>query len=296
MLNRHKYKDSSELDWETLPDPISSKKMDGSAFALKVGPLGDLSYISRRKGVKGNYPDRTEKLPQLSAIPLPHLAGNIYHVELIHSGHHKSNEESHPAGSGILNSLPPKAIATQTLLGPIRSVLLDVIHPALPTFQAKISHLKEVEKAYGRPDVLFVPEYKIGKDAIKEQIKRSKELGQEGVVITSLTLPESENVRVKLKHFNTYNLKVIGVTQEIDIHGTPKPSAGALVLADATGKEVGQVGTGFDRETRQEIWETRATPRSWIGRLIQVKGMDPTAHKIRHPVYNGSADGDLDTV
>jgi hypothetical protein len=296
MLDRHRYKDSSLLNWETLPDAVSSKKYDGAAFAMKIGPTGDISYISRRMSVKGDYPNRTEKVPHLARVPLPNLAGNIYHVELVHSGNSKSNQESHPAVSGILNSLAPRALATQSLTGPVRAVLLDVIHPKLPTFKDKIEHLKQVEKYYNNPDILFTPEYIVGNSNIKKHIKTSKDLDQEGVVVTSLTLPEDENIRVKIKHKLHYNLRVIGITQEVDKNGILKNSAGALVLADSTGKEVGTVGTGFDRKTRQEIWENRNTPNSWMNKLIQVEAMDPTASRLRHTVYNGLADGEIDKV
>lgn len=288
---RAKYKEN--VPWVDIPDPVATKKYDGSHFVLEVGPLGDPHFISRRESVKGHYPERTDKLPHLTSTPVPQLSGNVYSVELIHSGHSKDAKESHASCSGILNSLPPKAIETQARTGPIRAVLLDVVSPVFPTYQAKMEHLQEVQRAFNKPDLIFTPSVKIGKAEVQKEIERTKREGEEGVIVTSLTKPESENYRVKVKHKDTYNLKVVGITQEIDIHGTPKESAGALIVADGTGQVVANVGTGLSRDLRREIWLNK---KAWMNKLIQVEAMKTTARKLRSPVYNGDADGGLDTI
>lgn len=292
MYQRAKYKEGVPL--ENLKDPAGSKKWDGAHFFMQLGETGSPSYISRRESVKGGFPDRTEKLPHL-VKSLPQFAGNIYSVELIHTGHNTGQDaiESHPAVSGILNSLAPKAIETQKLTGPVRAVLLDVKSPSFETYGQKIEHLKTVEQAFGDSHLLFVPEIKIGLDNINKLVEDTKVRGEEGVIVTSMTAPESENYRIKLKHINTYNLRVVDIQQEVDISGKPKTSMGALVLADSTGRIVGKVGTGFSREQRIEIWKN---PKAWLGKLIQVKAMTPTANQIRSARYNGFADGNIDTI
>lgn len=291
MYQRAKYQE--HYPWETLENPVATVKRDGANFWLKIGPLGEPRFFSRRESVKGGFPERTEKLPHLTDIPVPQLAGEVYNVELIHTGHSKDALESHPAVSGILNSLPPKAIETQRLTGPIRAVLFDVISPNLPTYGDKLEHLQKVQEAFNKPDLLFTPQIKIGKSEIKKEIERTKHSKEEGVIITSLTAPEENNVRVKIKHKLTYNLKVIGITQEYDISGKPKESAGALIVADRSGREVGNVGTGFTREMRREIWNNK---KAWIGKLVQVESMESTGTRLRAPVYNGEADGEWDLV
>lgn len=294
MYSRANYKEHVPL--ELISNPVASKKYDGAHYFMQVGPTGSIRFISRRESVKGGFPDRTEKVPHLVTSPLPQYAGNVYNVELIHSGNSKSNKESHAAVSGILNSLAPKAIETQALTGPVRAVLLDVVHPALSTFQDKASHLKEVEKALNKPDLIFAPVFVTGSSKIEEEIKRTKASGEEGVVITSLTTPESSNFRVKIKHKNTYNLKVVGITQEVDKNGIPKQSAGALVVADSTNRVVGSVGTGFTKELRKEIFDNQP---KWMDAIIQVVAMDSTKAvdgKLRMPVYNGLGDGEIDKV
>lgn len=291
MYSRAKYRD--DKSWESIKDPVSSKKYDGAHFYMEVGQDGYPRFISRRESVKGGFPDRTEKLPLLSKIYLPNHKGEVYNVELIHTGKDKNNLESHPTSSGILNSLPDKAKTTQDIIGPIRAVLLDVVTPKINTYIDKIKHLKDVEKAANTLEILFTPEFKFGHDEVKKHISDTLAKKEEGVIITSAGLPEEKNFRIKIKHINTYNLKVVDIIQEVDVKGNLKNSAGALVLADATDRIVGKVGTGFSRELRIQIWLNK---KAWMGRIIQVKALPPTASKLRSPVYNGDADGLLDTI
>lgn len=293
MYNRAKYKDDNKLSLESIEDPVGSIKYDGGSYFMQVQPDGDLKFFSRRESVKGHFPERSAQLPHLTDKKIPEFAGHVVNVELIHTGHSKEDPENHAAASGILNSLPEKAIATQKLTGPIRAVMFDVIHPRLNTYEEKLNHIHKIEKALGKPNLIFKVDAKIGLDSINKLIAETAAQGREGVVVTSLSKPEDKNTRLKIKHFKTYNLRVTGITQEIDIRGNPKNSAGALELADATGRNVGKVGTGLTRDLRQEIY---ANPKAWIGKLIQVKAMDPTANKLRHPIYNGEADGELDIV
>jgi hypothetical protein len=226
---------------------------------------------------------------------MPDFVGNQFAVELVHTGLAKSETESHPAVSGILNSLPPRAIATQAEKGPVRAVLIDVKNPPLPTYKDKIEYLKKFEEAYGNKEVLFTPHLEHGVENINKYLDKIKGDKGEGLIVADYAKPETESVRYKVKNYVTYNLKVVGLQQEIDIHGVPKNSMGALLLEDASGRMVGKVGTGFDRAMRIDAWEH---PENWKGKLIQVKAYPPSVPggQIRFPVYNGMADGDLDRV
>lgn len=293
MFPRAIYKDPESLDWTRIPDPVGTYKYDGANYWLRFDEQGKASFISRRPSVKGGYPDRTASLPHLTERNLPQLAGHVYNVELIHTGESKDNSESHSVLSGILNSLPPKAIETQRIIGPVRAVLHNVVNPDLPTYKAKLLHMYEVEKSFDNPELLFVATPHVGHEAIVNLVKRTKLNNREGAIITSLTRKEDANPRVKIKHKITYNLKVTSVIQEIDKDGNPKASMGALDVADSSGKVVARVGTGFTRNQRIDAWEN---PGSWIGKPIQVETMGVAARMLRMPVYNGDADGEVDLV
>lgn len=289
---RHKY---VEKDWTQLDHPVASKKWDGAHFVADVDADGQIRFFSRRPSVKGGYPERTAQLPHITDKLMPEYAGNRFAVELVHTGKNKTEVESHPTVSGILNSKLERSLATQAEKGPVRAVMIDVKNPELPTYKDKIEYLQGFEKDFGNSEVMFAPHLEHGVENINKYLEKIKQDKGEGLIVADYEKPETESVRYKVKNFNTYNLKVIGFQQEIDIHGTPKDSMGALLLEDATGRMVGKVGTGFDRATRIEAWKN---PHNWQNRRIQIKAYPPSVPggQVRFPIYNGEADGDLDTV
>lgn len=293
MYDRAKYKADSVKNWSDIKDPVGTIKYDGANYFVRVEGDGSLRYFSRRPSVKGGFPERTEALPHLTSKKLPEFAGQVFNVELIHTGHSPSAKESHPVVSGILNSLPPRAIATQRELGPVRAILHNVIEPSLPTYREKLLHMKKFQDAFGNPDVMRVADPHLGPEAIAKLIDKTQKEGREGVVIASLSEPEATNHRVKIKHQEYLNLQVVGFEEEIDKLGKPKGSMGSLILADKSGRVVANCGTGFTPAMRKEIWENRP---EWLGRLVQVKTMGLARQRLRMPVYNGEADGELDSV
>jgi hypothetical protein len=297
MFQRHKYKDSSEANWTDIKDPAASLKRDGGNYFMSFDSKGVPSYISRRKGVSGEFPDKTNRVPHLADVKLPQFAGHVYNVELVHTGHTKNENDNHAQLSGILNSLPAKALETQKELGPVRAVLLNVINPPLPTYAEKLDHMEEVQKAFGKPDLVFKDKIYTTRPEIIKLIDRTKAEGKEGIIVTSLTKPEPTNFRVKIKHKAMYNLRIVGMEEEHDIGGKPKGSMGALTLADSTGVVVGKCGTGFTRAMRKDFWDNR---KKYMDSLVQVStlgqgGVDRSG-KLKVMVYNGTADGGIDRV
>lgn len=293
MFDRAKYKDSKDKKWSDINNPVGTLKHDGANYFLTVEGDGSLRFFSRRESVKGGFPERTSSLPHLTNKKMPAYAGQVFNVELRHTGKSISGKDVHPVVSGILNSLPPKAIASQAYLGPVRATLHNVISPELGTYKEKLLHMKRFQDDFGSPELLHVVGPHVGIPAIVKLIDKTKREGLEGVVITSLTEPESKNIRVKIKHQDYFNLRVVGIEQELDKHGNSKESMGSLVCADRSGRVVANVGTGFTAEQRKEIWANQA---SWLGHLIQVKTMGLARLKLRMPVYNGLADGEVDEV
>lgn len=295
MFQRAKYKSTRDVPWHSIQDPVATHKYDGGHDFLIIDGEGNQSYFSRRPSVKGGFPEHTHKIPHISSKKLPEFAGQVFSVELIHTGHSKSGVESHPKVSGISNSLVPRAIQTQKDTGPVRAVLIDVLNPILPTYTDKLLHMKKVEDSFGNPDLLFAPTPAIGHAEIAKLIQDTAKQGREGIIVTSLTKPEANNLRIKVVHKINLNLRVTRVLQEVDIRGNLKASMGALELSDASGRLVGKVGTGFDKETREEAWRH---PEGWVGQLVQVtsRGVSGPGGKLIAPVYNGIADGEIDFV
>lgn len=291
MFQRAKYHDKLDQILNS-EERVTSLKYDGANYFLAYDSKGVPTFTSRRPSVKGEQIEKADRVPHLAKV-LPSQAGKVYNVELIHTGHDPYAPESHARVSGLLNSLPERSIREQGVDGPIRAVVFDVLKPEIKTYNEKIEHLKGLQFDFGNKDLLFHPHFEFGEDGMERLIAESKREGREGIITLDPTKDESKNPRIKLKHKNHYNLRVKAILQERDIHGNLKPSAGALLLEDATGREVGKVGTGFDRATRIDIHEN---PNAWLKKIIQVEAMKPTASKLRQPVYNGDADGELDTV
>lgn len=294
MYTRAKYLEPSDKKtWRSLDDPTATIKFDGGSYFASVDSTGKLSFISRRPSVKGGFPDRTTSVPHLTDKLIPEFAGTILNGEIIHTGFNRNDVEKHSVASGILNSLSPKAIETQGLIGPLRYVIHDVLSPSFRTYEEKLVHMKAVEQALDKSDLVFVPQIHKGHAAVQALIDKTKLHGREGVVITSLTKPEAENVRFKVKHKITHNLVVSRIAQLIDKDGVPKFLMGSLGVKDASGKSVGNVGTGFSKADRIDAWNN---PHKWLGHGIQVESLGFARNALRMPVYNGFSDGDIDLV
>lgn len=293
MYERHKYSDDPNK-LSSIENPVATKKYDGGNYFLKFDGEGKPSFVSRRESVKGGVLDKTSKVPHLAEIRIPEFKDHVINVELVHTGQHKDNQESHPLVSGILNSLPPRAIQQQELHGPIRAVMFDIVSPHINTYKEKLELLKRIEVAAQKPDVLFVPEAKIGMEAITRFIATTKHHGDEGVIVTDLEKPEAENLRVKVVHRKMANLRIVDFVQEVDKNGNAKDSTGSYVVADSTGRIVGSVGSGITREERIQSWKNKP---GYKGKLVQVKFKTITGNgMLREPTYNGEADGDCDKI
>lgn len=288
---RHRYVDDSNRIHK-MENPSGSIKYDGANYFLAYDQSGVPSFTSRRPSVSGEPIVRTAQVPQLAKV-LPQLAGQVFNVELIHTGHSVNNIEDPARVSGLLNALPPRSLKEQAEDGPIRAVIFNKIDPSLKTYEEKLVHMKALEHAFGDKSLMFVPEQHHGLPAIQRLVLSTLAHQQEGVIVLDHTADEAKNPRVKIKHKLHFNLRVTKIHQELDKNGVPKPSAGALSVVDSDDKDVGKVGTGFDRKTREDIYEN---PHLWLGKLIKVKAMKPTASKLRSPVYVGDADGDIDKV
>lgn len=295
MYQRHHYKQITESDLvhHIGPDTVASEKYDGANFFLKINPDGSSNWISRRPSVHGGFPDKTDRLPHLAKIKFPkRYAGHIINVELIHTGNDPEAKDSHRLVSGILNSLGPRAADQQKLLGPVRAKMFDVVEPSFNTYKEKLEYMQGLEKAVGKPEILStIKTYR--PDELDTLLQHTKDKDKEGIVLTSLTKPESDNPRLKLVHKQVHNLKVSRIIQEEDKNGNLKQSMGAVGVVDATGREVAAVGSGWSKAEREAFWKD---PSLILGELIQVKSRGIATNRLRGPVYNGIADGQIDTV
>ncbi len=294
---RHTYQEVRSLSHLLqVPDLIATHKRDGAAYWVKFDKVGHPRLFSRRLSVKGDPIDRTEQLPHITKVTIPELASHVLYSEVVHTGKTPSGLDDHARTSGILNSKLEKSLKDQDEHGPLRLILTDVQEPKISTYGEKLDVLKRAVTLWNKPGLVSLPESARGVQGAKVLYDQTKRRGDEGLILTSLSLPEESNPRYKMKHVQTYNLRIEKMIQEVDKNNNPKNSMGALVMVDATGRHVATPGTGFSKQQREEMW---ANQDQYLGQLAQVKALKPTGHGrqlLRAPVYNGEADGRIDTL
>lgn len=93
---------------------------------------------------------------------------------------------------------------------------------------------------------------------------------------------EREGGLVKLKRFEDAEAAVMGFEEEVDKHGKPKGTLGALVAVNTHGTAF-NIGTGFTAAQRRDFWKNR---QSLYGKLVTYKFFNHgVVEAPRHPVF-----------
>jgi ATP-dependent DNA ligase len=112
------------------------------------------------------------------------------------------------------------------------------------------------------------------------------EQGYEGIIVRNISYPymrKRSTGMMKFKPRAEDHYSIVGVEEEISIHGEPKQALGALVLQSDEG-HVFKVGSGsfLTRENRQGLWKAR---EKVVGRVARVKYQHLTERRVpRFPV------------
>ena len=266
---RRKYKEVT--DPAQVSNPFTTEKYDGSNNFMQVNK-GGLSFTSARKSVDGNLIPKEDQVPHLRDLRLPDkYVGTILQGELWHSN-------GFNVLSGILNSLPPRAVQSQKDKGLIHFAPFRVYkgphgEENLP-YDQQYKFLQEMSKDL---PYFFEPPKTTDRPAkeFHEEIGRRK---GEGVVMVDLDTGEN----YKLKHRFDYDLRIAGFTE-----GTGRlkdKGIGAIKLEDKHGKDVGHVGTGLTDLMRQDMFKN---PNKYIGQLVKVNSKKPLIGKVREPSLLG---------
>ena len=148
-------------------------------------------------------------------------------------------------------------------------------------------------------------------DALNSAEESFLEMGYEGVILRSPSSPYkygrstlSEGYLMKLKRFEDSEAKIIGFVAQMhnaneakeDALGhkersshkanlVPKDNLGSLIVRDIKTQKIFNIGSGFDDETRKEIWENQGR---YINKIVKYKffpiGVDELP---RFPIYLG---------
>jgi ATP-dependent DNA ligase len=116
-------------------------------------------------------------------------------------------------------------------------------------------------------------------------LQESVSHGYEGIILRhphALYAEKRVTTMMKWKPRHSDYYEIIGVQEEISIHGEPKGSLGALIVADDDSR-IFNVGTGFTKDQRSQLWQDQ---EAIIGRLVHVKYQALSDGKIpRFPVF-----------
>ena len=110
--------------------------------------------------------------------------------------------------------------------------------------------------------------------------------GYEGIIVRNIDAPYERKRSIwvmKFKPKKEDEYEILGYEEEVSIEGTPKNALGSLTLKSGDGR-VFKVGTGFSRDTRKELWETK---ENLAGKTARIQYQHLTSGKKvpRFPVF-----------
>ena len=110
--------------------------------------------------------------------------------------------------------------------------------------------------------------------------------GYEGIIVRHLEAPyvKKRSIYVmKFKPKQSDEYKVVGTQEEISVDGVPKGALGALICESGDG-HLFNVGTGFTRDQRQELWDIRGLLPGMIAK-VEYQHITSGKKVPRFPVY-----------
>jgi len=266
-----------KLDLESIPKDnfLVSRKYDGAHFIAKLTDKG-ISLTSQNKSISGENIAREDNYPHIKYTKVPkEFVGAVIRGEL-----------HHPKGFNTLSAMtlasPDKSWKMQEALGKAEFIPFELqefqgkkFSDYSPEERAKLvdSIADALPNTYIKP-----PERKRPGESVRDFFNRVVAAGGEGIVLQDRVTGEF----YKKKNRLDFDLRIKDITEGT---GRLSGSAGALVLEDRSGTEVGNVGTGFSDEMRKDLFKNKS---SYIGKLVKIKSDAPLkAKSIRGPSFVG---------
>jgi hypothetical protein len=241
---------------------IAERKIDGSLGNAHILEDGRVAFRSHREGGETYH----DLLPAIEFIgnqsrlftnrllfPAPDLKGTVLQGELYHP-------EGSSRVSGILNSMPDKALATQIAHGPVKYYVWDILKwkgkdvSKLPYGERRQLAADVVEEIRRYNSNWGLIEARAGSETIEEFYNRVIEdpLPQgEGIVIKPINAVDQKWDKLKVTGFAYFKVKEI-------LPGTGKyaDSMGKMVVVNPENGAVGEVGSfSTTDEFRQWIFD-----------------------------------------
>jgi bifunctional non-homologous end joining protein LigD len=278
---REEYLEST--DW------VAEPKLDGGRYQLHLEEDGLSVHLFSRR----DYPriDKAANVPHF-AKPCDGLAGTILDGEIISSRAVFPKLTPLPLGetTGILNSLPAKAIARQEAEGKLAYVVFDILSYCGHDVRQKPlcerrTLMLSVIATMNNPFVVAVPQSRDKDGLFRSMISQ----GLEGTVIKNVNSPYGVNW-VKMKRVADFSVIVSGFKPGQGKYAGSLGAVAVSVYENGVLREVG-FASGMDDDMRHSIWKNRET---YLGKTIDVSAQEVTKDgRLRHPRWLRERD-DLD--
>jgi hypothetical protein len=261
-------------------DWIVEQKLDGS--------LGNV-VINNNRAVFRSHRDTGEtyydKLPQVEFLENrsptflcrkffagPGLDRTVFKVELYHP-------DGAPRVAGILNALPQKARAIQSLRGPVESYAWDIIRlngrdvSKLPYSQRRALYEQAVDRIrLFNKHWHFVARAKGDPNEFYQEITQHPLPWGEGVVIKAANAPFGEGAWFKVKQTDFHDFEIVEIQEgQGKYHG----SVGRFLVRNPSNGALGEVGSLSVPDVQRDwIWQHR---QELVGAVIKVRVQELTS-------------------
>jgi bifunctional non-homologous end joining protein LigD len=253
------------------PDWIAEPKLDGSRYMLYLDEDGTVHLYSRR-----DFPriDKAANLPHI-AKPYPGLEGCVLDGEVMHPNPTKLGDTT-----GIMNSLPAKAIARQDVEGKLHYNVFDILYyhgvdVRQKPLRERRQLLEMVVDIMHNLHVSPVPQH-FDKDGLFRSILAA---GGEGTVLKNRNSPYGVNW-VKNKRVADFSVIISGYKPG---QGKYAGSLGAVAVSVYKDGQLVEVGfaSGMTDAEREDIWTRRD---EYLGAVIDISAQEVTKDgRMRHP-------------
>jgi hypothetical protein len=261
-------------------DQVMSAKLDGGhvIFKLKGKRRPRVFSYRKPKSRKSGVIEHSSKVRKLYYDRVPMEIdgkGTVIRGELY--ARDKSGKRPIPAETvgGMLNASTWKSRKAQDQVGELRPAIFDVVKFRGKKmddagYLEKIEVLKKIQKAMPQfeiPDMAFNEDEK--KALLTAIEKKVHPATHEGVILRHKHKPSRP---IKAKLTVDHDVYVREITQAVDKHGKPKDEAGAIRYSlEPNGPIVGNVGTGFSRAMRRDMWERRDSYKGGVAKVVAEK-------------------------
>lgn len=253
------------------PDWVAEPKLDGGRYMLYLDTDGKVYLYSRR-----DFPriDKSANVPHF-ARAFPALEETVLDGEVMLPNQTKLGDTT-----GILNSLPAKAIARQQTEGFLRYNVFDILFfcgkdVRQEPLVARRQILEAAVSMMGNPYIVAVPQHS-DKDRLFREILAA---GGEGTVLKNLNSPYGVNW-VKNKRVADFSVIISGYKPGQGKYADTLGAVAVSVYKDDNLVEVG-FASGMTDAERNDIWAHR---EEYLGRVIDISAQEVTKDgRMRHP-------------